>query len=283
MRARTFRRFAHQHALDIEQAGRRVDARGRVGPQPQELVRRRLARDHGADAVIFGGDLERHLAAMAHAHIADPLRRDDGQRLGIFDDRDDVLVFQRPAVEELPVLPHVLDQPADLVVGVVDLGAIAHPGDRIAGGEELLLRPAPVLREVAHHRHAAAAVAGCKQHERKRPAARRRAQADRRIEAVDHLDIHQLHGDFGIPHRFGDDNVLRVDADRRRRARRRRLDFGVHSINLPDVGPQARRTYLFRDPRMAGMAPSHCCCDRHQICRFGTSWLRWRVVPTRML
>ena len=147
----------------------RIDARGVVGAQPQEFVRRRLARDHGAQAVIFGGDLERHLAAVAHAHVADPRRVDDGQRLAVFDDRDDVLVFERPAVEQLPALALVLDQLADLVVGVVHLGAIAQPGHRIAGLEEFLLRPAHVLREVTHHRHAAAAIAGREQHQRKRP------------------------------------------------------------------------------------------------------------------
>ena len=138
--------LAHQHLLDVEQAGLRIDLRGGVGPQPQELVRGRLARDHGADAVILRRDLERHLAAVAHAHVADAVGGDVGQRLHVLDDRDHVLVFERAAVEQLPALALVLDQLADLVVGVVDLGAVAQPRHRVAGGQELLLGPAAVLR-----------------------------------------------------------------------------------------------------------------------------------------
>ena len=192
---------------------------------------------------------------MAHAHVADPVRGDERQRLGVFGDRDHVLVFERPAVEELPVLPPVLDQLADLVVGVIHLRPVAQPGDRIAGGKELLLRPAPVRREVAHHRHAAAAIAGREQDQREGAIARRRAQADRRIEPVDHLDIGQPHGDGGARDRLGDDDMLRINAGDWR------FDLCVHH----------RPPASFSKDGSDGTMPSHCCCDRHQICRFGAS------------
>src|SRR6516162_1122076 len=121
------------------------------------------------------------------------------------------------AVQKLPVLPSVFDQFADLVVGVIHLGAVAHPGHRISGLEELLRGPAAVLREVAHHRHPAPAISRCEQHDRKRPIARRPAQPNRRVNAVDQLHVTQLHRNIGVAHRLGDDHAARIDPAGRRR------------------------------------------------------------------
>ncbi len=190
------------------------------GSQPDEFVRGRLAGDHRPDAAIFGGDLQRHLAAMAHAHIADPLRIDEGQRLGVLGDGDEVLIFQRPAVQQLPPLPDVLDQRPHPVIGVVHLGAVARPGDGIAGIEEALLRPALVVGEIADHSHAAAAIAGGEQHQRERPLPGRHAQPDGRIEAVAHLDIDEMDRPVGAGDRLGDDDVLRIRNGMRRQTPR---------------------------------------------------------------
>jgi hypothetical protein len=78
--------LAHQHTFNIKEASLRVDPRCLIGPEPQEFVRGRLARNHRPDAAIFGGDLECHLTAMAHPHVANPIRRNERQHLHVLSD-----------------------------------------------------------------------------------------------------------------------------------------------------------------------------------------------------
>src|ERR1700686_1376772 len=118
---------------------------------------------------------------MAESEIADSVGVDVGKSFHELNNRNLVFIFKRAAIENLA--PFLLSFDKRCTVTFLHFSAIARPGHRVTGLQELLERPIAVLRPLSNPRHAQAAIHVREQNDREGAVAWRLPKADRRVQA----------------------------------------------------------------------------------------------------